>query len=67
MSIERVYHCDGPDCETHARTAARGLPRTFLRVTETEGGSLHFCSWDCVMRLAATFPPTEVIPAGGDE
>jgi hypothetical protein len=61
MSIERIFYCDGPDCERHVRTAS---PRSssFLTVTEGAGRSLHFCSWDCVLRHAAEKPPTEVIP-----
>lgn len=60
MSIERVFHCDCEDCEIHVRTA--GLrPPTFLTVSEDDD-ELHFCSWDCVLKFAATKPPMETIP-----
>jgi hypothetical protein len=63
VRIERVFYCDGPDCERHVRTAG---PRAsaFLTVTEGVGQSQHFCSWDCVLRFAADKPPTEVLAAG---
>jgi hypothetical protein len=60
--IERVFHCDGPDCERHVQTALRRPQAGFVFVTE--GGSaatLHFCNWDCVLKYAATKPPVEVI------
>lgn len=64
MSIERVYCCDGPDCERHARTAAKGrLPVGFLALSG-DGPTQHFCSWDCVLRTAATHEPEEVLSAG---
>lgn len=66
MSIERVYYCDGPDCLTHSRTASLSLPAGFFRVDEGEGHEHHFCSWDCILRYAATMPAMEVIPAAGD-
>jgi hypothetical protein len=62
MAIERVFHCDGPDCERHVKTAASRPEAGFVFVTE--GGSaatLHFCTWDCVLKYAATKPPSEVI------
>lgn len=62
MSIERVFYCDGPECEGHVRTAST-RPATFITVTEGAGRSLHFCTWDCLLRVAAEKPPTEVIPA----
>jgi hypothetical protein len=61
MSTERVVHCDGPDCERHARTAAKGRqPMGFLCVTG-DGPPHHFCSWDCCLRYAAGREPEEVI------
>ncbi len=63
MSIERIFYCDGPDCDHHAR-AASSRAAAFLIVTEEAGRSLHFCSWDCVLRHAAEKPPTEVVEAG---
>jgi hypothetical protein len=64
MSIERIFYCDGPQCEHHARTASP-RPTGFLTVTEFgTGRSMHFCSWDCILRHAAEKPPTEVVSAG---
>lgn len=63
MAIERTFQCDGPDCDSHARTASTKAPKGFLVVTG-DGGPMHFCMWDCVLRYAATKEPTEVIPAG---
>ncbi len=70
MSVQRVFHCDGPECEAHIQTHAE-RPATFLTVFEEPGypheqrHELHFCSWDCVLKHAATIEPTEVIPADG--
>jgi len=66
VSIERAYHCDGPDCEVHTRTATPPpyLPPGFLRVEEgaPDGREeYHFCTWDCAIRYGATRPPTETI------
>jgi hypothetical protein len=63
MSIERVFHCDGPECENHVKTAGDLPPTTFLVVTEDTGHSEHFCSWDCLLKFAATKPPTEAVLA----
>ena len=63
MSIERIFYCDGPECERHVRTA-NSRPAAFLTVTEGVGRSQHFCSWDCVLRHAAEKPPTEIVPMG---
>lgn len=67
MSIERTYHCDGPDCERHGSsvTPPPYIPWGFLEVRQSSGQgdqSRHFCGWDCVMKFAATFPAEEVIP-----
>jgi hypothetical protein len=62
VAVERVFFCDGPDCERHVRTAMVRPSAGYLFVTE--GGSdleLHFCTWDCVLKYAAAKPPTEVI------
>lgn len=58
MSIERIYYCDGPDCETHQRSLGR-IPKSWITATQTR--THYFCSWDCVMRYAATIEPTEVV------
>ncbi len=62
MSIERVFYCDGPDCERHVRTTGT-RPPAFVTVTEDAGRELHFCTWDCVLRHAADKPPTDFIAA----
>jgi len=58
MSIERIFYCDGPECERHVRTAA--LRSLFLTVTEGSK-TLHFCGWDCILRHAAAKEPETVI------
>lgn len=65
MSIERIFHCDGPDCERNVKTT-RTRPEMFLTVSERGGPPLHFCGWDCVLRHAATKEPEQVIAAGPD-
>lgn len=76
MSIERIYHCDGPanpdlpeggdsHCSVHVRTAKDGLPTTFLKISGF-GGALYFCSWDCILRYAATKEPVEVLSGDAD-
>jgi hypothetical protein len=66
MSIERIFHCDGPDCERGVSEAAHREPGgRFLTITG-EGPALHFCGWDCVLRHAATKEPEQVIAAGPD-
>jgi hypothetical protein len=72
VTIERTYHCDGPDCEVHARTpvAPPYLPAGFIGVSE--GGpspipARHFCSWDCLMKYAARFPAPERIEWNAEE
>jgi hypothetical protein len=61
VSITRTFHCDGPDCERHVQTQ-RETPPVFLTVHEFEGPTLHFCTWDCVLRHAATMEPETVVP-----
>lgn len=63
MSVERVFYCDGPDCERHVRTTGT-LPPVFLTVNEDADHAHHFCGWDCVLKYGARMPPEEVIPAG---
>jgi hypothetical protein len=68
MSIERTFHCDGPDCERHVRTAA-ARPASGLLTITGESRALHFCGWDCVLRHASTKEPEQVIsgsPFPGD-
>lgn len=61
MSIERVYTCDWHECECHTRTTGNH-PFPFLKVSEAPGRSLHFCTWDCLLRYAAEKPPSEISP-----
>jgi hypothetical protein len=64
VAIERVFHCDGPECERYVQTQ-RVRPELFLVVSEKGGPSLHFCGWDCVLRHAATKEPEQVITDSG--
>lgn len=62
MAIERTFYCDGPECERHVRTASRRPAGSFIFVTESgSSATLHFCSWDCVLKYAATKPPLEIV------
>lgn len=62
MAIERIFYCDGPDCERHVQTAARRPAGGFVFVCESgSAATLHFCTWDCVLRFAAAKPALEVI------
>ncbi len=63
MSIERIFRCDWRECEGHVRTAST-RPASFITVTEGAGRSLHFCTWDCVLKHAAEKPPVERIGLG---
>jgi hypothetical protein len=43
----------------------QALPPGFLRVEwgdQDRDDRLIFCTWDCVLKYGAKFPPTEVIP-----
>lgn len=64
MSIERIFHCDGPDCERYVRTM-RLRTEHFLVVT-MGGTATHFCGWDCVLRHAATKEPEQVTATDPD-
>jgi hypothetical protein len=65
MAIERIFHCDGPECERHVRTALNRPSAGYVFVTEGGStGTLHFCNWDCVLKYAATKPPVEVVSMG---
>lgn len=65
MSVERTFHCDGPDCERSVRTP-KTSPPMFIVVAEHGGDDLHFCGWDCVLRHAATKEPELVVPGSSD-
>jgi hypothetical protein len=62
VSTERIFHCDAPECERHVRTAASRPAAGFIFVTEGGSATLHFCTWDCVLKYAAAKPPSEVVP-----
>lgn len=64
MSIEYHWFCDADGCERNAHTIEADRPptATFL-VREGGGRDLHFCSWDCILKHAASMPPAEVIEA----
>lgn len=62
MSVERIFYCEGPDCERHVRTPST-QPPTFLVVIE-EGQERHFCGWDCLLRHAATKEPETIVFPG---
>lgn len=64
MSIEQIFHCDGPECAGHVRTSADFPSTGFIRTYERWPGfdqERHFCTWDCLLRFAAARPPVEVI------
>ena len=61
MSIERIFYCDWRECDTHLQTASTRPSSSFMTVTEGASRSLHFCSWDCILRHAAEKPPVEVV------
>jgi len=65
MSVGRIFYCDCGDCDSHTRTADIAPRMSFLTVTEDAGRTLHFCSWDCVLRYAAEIPPVEIVSASG--
>ena len=68
MSIERTYHCDGPDCKHHWSDAANTQAPGLLTVAESHQlEDLHFCGWDCLLKHAAQFPPPETIPFGDND
>lgn len=71
MSVEYVYHCEGPGCEMHQQMAGLFPPFGWLRVVEYLGGDIresYFHDWECVMKAAARVPPPETTPlVGSDE
>ena len=67
MSISRIYSCDWRECNHHVQTPSL-RPPMFLTVEHGDGGdSLHFCTWDCVLKYAAEMPPCETISLGAAE
>jgi hypothetical protein len=33
----------------------------YITITEDDCPPAHFCSWDCVFKRAAEYPPVEII------
>lgn len=66
MGIERIFYCDWRECETHTRTAGMRPGMSFLTVTGDAGRTMHFCSWDCVLKHAAEIPPVEQVAVAND-
>jgi hypothetical protein len=70
LAIERIFYCDGPECETHIRTMAHRPATAFITATEQWPGrkaTHHFCTWDCAMKCAVAKSPLEVVPWSDDE
>lgn len=64
MSREVVVHCEAPGCDSWSRSAATPpLAGGWLVVLSKDAPPLDLCGWECALRLAAAFPPPEVIPA----
>jgi hypothetical protein len=63
MSIDRIFYCDGPDCDDSVQTDAAQPPGSFLTVTQDDAEPEHFCSWDCLLKRAAAMPPSELVEA----
>ncbi len=65
MARETTYHCEGPDCAKHVTAMCKPPATGFLvvreRIPSERPTDRDFCSWDCVMRFAATLEPTEVL------
>jgi hypothetical protein len=56
--MSKAYHCDSDDCEEWTFRKRRN---NFLTVNGKGVGSLHFCSWDCVLKFSAKFEPMEIL------
>lgn len=72
MAVDRVLHCDGPDCNNRVQTADPPpyIPIGWIEVRQgLHAGPItrEFCDWECVMKYAATFPPPEIIPWTSEE
>lgn len=64
MSIERIFYCDGPDCERTFKTRKR-QPPMFVTISEHGGPALRLCGWDCVLPYAAAKEPEQIIAGPG--
>lgn len=55
-----AWHCDGPGCDRWQRVYA--WPDTWTASwIGIPDANLHFCTWDCVLKYAATKTPTEEV------
>jgi hypothetical protein len=61
--VSKGFHCDWRDCDTWTFQKKR---HGFLTIHGQGFGTLHFCSWDCVLKFSAQFEPTEEIGVGLD-
>ena len=52
--MSSAWCCDGPGCDTWTRGIG-------LDAWPILTGTLHFCTWDCILRFAASKTPTVVI------
>lgn len=70
MTVERIFRCEGPDCERWVQTQ-RLRPPVFVTVLENDGFGVedehHFCSWDCVLRYSGQKEPEQIIRLDGQE
>jgi hypothetical protein len=66
VSIERTFYCDWRECDRHTRTIDDRPGMAFLTVDEDGCPTLHFCSWDCVLKHAAEIPPVELVSAAAE-
>ncbi len=69
MSRETTYFCEAPGCNSHVRAMCEPPATSFLvvreRIPSEPVSERDFCSWDCVMRFAATLDPIEtILPEG---
>lgn len=61
--MSMAAHCDGKDCDSWTYHPEE---HSFITL-EWEGDVLHFCTWDCVLRYAAQFPPTDEVALEPDD
>lgn len=65
MKRDIIWHCEAAECDTHQSSAAPPDIPPFGWIVVTERTyverSYAVCGWDCVLKLAATVPPVEII------
>lgn len=63
MSYQSFIHCDYDDCDTHVSMEMvkdAGFFTIFDGIYPIDAYIVkHFCSWDCIMKYAASKPPLE--------